>query len=103
MVNMRVLLPEVQVCQHRFVHSFDISLHLSVDLLTPLRKIYLGKVPVTISLLEQFVYAAEGCLGGKPGSPAYCDNVVVDTFSLEGVSAALFTRPKTWTYLFLQI
>jgi len=103
MVNMRVLLPEVQVCQHRFVHSFDISLHLSIDLLTPLRKICLGKVPVTISLLEQFVYAAEGCLGGKPGSPTYRDNVVVDTFSLEGVSAALLTRSKTWTYLFFQI
>jgi len=85
------------------MHSFDISLHLSIDLLTPLRKICLGKVPVTISLLKEFVYAVEGCLCGKAGSPAYCDNVVVDTFSLDGVSDALFTRSKTWTYLFLQI
>jgi hypothetical protein len=103
MGNMQVLLPEVQVCQHRFVHSFDISLHLSIDLLTPLWEICLGKVPVTISLLEEFIYAVEGCLGGKAGSPAYCDNVVVDTFSLEGVSVARFTQSKTWTYLFLQI
>jgi hypothetical protein len=85
------------------MHSFDISLHLSINLLAPLRKISLGKVPVTISLLEEFVYAVEGCLGGKAGSPAYRDNVVVDTFGLEGVSATHFTRSKPWTNLFLQI
>ena len=61
---------------------FDISLHLYVDLLTPLRKIRLGKVPITISLLEKFVYAVEGCLGGKARSSAYGDNVVVDTLGL---------------------
>jgi hypothetical protein len=42
-------------------------------------------------------------LGGKAGSPAYCDNVVVDTFSLDGVSAAHFAGSEPWTCLFLQI
>jgi hypothetical protein len=64
------------------VDSFDISLHLDVDLLTPLRKIRLGKVPVTISFLEKFINAIEGGLGRETGSSAYCDNVVVNALSL---------------------
>jgi hypothetical protein len=60
-----VLLPKVQICQHRFVDSFDISLHLFVDLLTPLRNICPSKVPVTISLFENFIDAIKSSLASN--------------------------------------
>ena len=64
--KMQMISPPVNVCKCNIFHRFNILLYLTVDFLTPSWKLRQGKIPLSITVLQQLAGAVKRLLKTLP-------------------------------------